>query len=151
MRLVVTLSVAAAVTVMVGAVLVILGTVIRLVTKHPASGMTHLGLDVGAAGIAFGLIVLLVFAFARRGADRRAASRRRSAGRQQHAATAGEHGHAGRDTATRSARSHVLNPTGVYSPGGLLDIPGEARAPRHPAQGTWGSSGTWESPGTREN
>jgi len=87
-------------------------------TAHPAGGTERLGLDVGAAGVAFGLVVLVVFAFTRGRAAHRPARRRTSA----------------------------LDPTSVYSPGGLLDLPGEARGPGHPARE---SSGTWRSPGTR--
>src|ERR1035438_8808517 len=113
MRLVIILSVAGAATVMLGAILVVLGTAMRLVTKHPAGGVTRLGLDVGAAGIAFGLIVLVIFAFTRGGPARRTeelppSARRKSASRQP------------------SARAHVLKPTSVYTTGGLLDMPGEA-------------------------
>src|ERR1700676_5370369 len=99
MRLVVILSVAGAVTVMLGAILVILGIAMRYLTRHPTGDMTRLGLDVGAAGIAFGLVVLVGFAFTR-----------------------------GRGPGTRSGRSHVLKPTSEYSPGGLLDAPSAARA-----------------------
>src|ERR1022692_4787848 len=98
MRLVVILSVAGAATVTLGVILVILGLAMRSLTKQPAGSMTRLGLDVGAAGIVFGLIVLVVFAFTR-----------------------------GRGPGRRSGRSHVLNPTGVYSPGGLLDVPRDVR------------------------
>ena len=41
-------------------------------------------------------------------------------------------GHAGRDGGTRSGRPSVLNPTSVYSPGGLIDMPGDGRAPGTP-------------------
>ena len=67
MRLVIVLSVAAAVTVMIGAILVAVSVVMRMVTKHQPAHMTRLGLDVVAAGIAFGLVVLVVFAIGRIG------------------------------------------------------------------------------------
>ena len=41
-------------------------------------------------------------------------------------------GHAGRDGGARSARPPVLKPTNVYSPGGLLDVPRDGRAPGTP-------------------
>src|SRR5206468_10078713 len=41
-------------------------------------------------------------------------------------------GHAGRDGAARSGRPPLLNPTNVYTPGGLIDPPGEGRAPGTP-------------------
>ena len=67
MRLVIVLSVAAAVTVMIGAILIAASVVMRMVTKHQPAHMTRLGLDVAAAGIAFGLVVLVVFAIGRIG------------------------------------------------------------------------------------
>src|ERR1017187_1360 len=82
MRLVVILSVAGAATVTLGVILVILGLAMRSLTRQPAGSMTRVGLDVGAAGIAFGLIVLVVFAFTR-----------------------------GRGPGRRSARQHGMNPT----------------------------------------
>jgi hypothetical protein len=118
MRLVITLSVAAAVTVMSGAILVLLGTVMRLKPTYPAGGLARLGLDVVAAGVASGLVVLVVFAFTRGRAAHRPPRRRASA----------------------------LNPTTVYSPGGLLDMPGEARGHGHPPRR---NSGTQGSPGAR--
>src|SRR5580704_4124722 len=48
------------------------------------------------------------------------------------APTAGS-GHAGRDSGARSGRPPVLKPTNVYSPGGLLDVPRDGRAPGMPA------------------
>ena len=66
-RLVIVLAVAAAVTVMFGAILVAASVVMRLVTKHEPANMTRLGLDVVATGVVFGLVVLVVFAIARIG------------------------------------------------------------------------------------
>ena len=165
-RLVIVLSVAAAVTVMIGAILVAASVVMRMVTKHQPAHMTRLGLDVVAAGIAFGLVVLVVFAIGRIGgagrsrpragrADHRrgatrlgpaAASRGRGrspghgeararagaqqAGAQQAGAPSG--GHGGRDGGPRSGRPPLLNPTHVYSPGGLIDMPGDGRVPGTP-------------------
>ncbi|HMH35314.1 MAG TPA: hypothetical protein VK584_00150, partial [Streptosporangiaceae bacterium] len=65
-RLVIVLSVAAAVTVMIGAIL--------LATHQPAH-MTRLGLDVAAAGVAFGLVALMVFAIGGTGRSRSRAGR----------------------------------------------------------------------------
>jgi hypothetical protein len=60
------------------------------------------------------LATLLVFAFTRPGR-----SRRRSAGHRHRPASPG---------ANRERRG-VLNPTSVYSPGGLIDVPRDARPP----------------------
>ena len=146
---------------MLGAILVAASVVMRLVTRHEPAHMTRLGLDVVAAGVAFGLVVLVVFAIARIGtagrsrppvgtADHRrgtvgpqpaAASHGKSSGRgpsQGHrqdrlhagapAAGSGHGGHGG----ARSVRPPVLSPTNVYSPGGLLDVPRDGRAPGTP-------------------
>ena len=48
------------------------------------------------------------------------------------AASRGRGGHAGGDGAARSGRPPLLNPTNVYTPGGLIDPPGEGRAPGTP-------------------
>ena len=131
----------------------------RLLTTHEPADMTRLGLDVAAAGIAFGLVVLVVFAIARIGGAGRSrpragtADHRRGAARPEPAAAsrghgrspghgtdrlragappAGGSGHAGRDGRARSSRPPVLNPTSVYSPGGLIDVPREGRAPGTP-------------------
>ena len=72
MRLVIVLSVAAAVTVMLGVILVAVSVVMRLLTKGQPANMARLGLDLVAAGIAFGLVVLVVFAIARIGTAGRA-------------------------------------------------------------------------------
>ncbi|MGB6582190.1 MAG: hypothetical protein WBF34_30195, partial [Streptosporangiaceae bacterium] len=66
-RLVIILAVAAAVTVMLGAMLVAASVVIRLLTKQDPTNMTLLGMDLVAAGVAFGLVVLVVFAITRIG------------------------------------------------------------------------------------
>ena len=138
----------------------------RMVTKHQPAHMTRLGLDVVAAGIAFGLVVLVVFAIGRIGGAGRSrpragrADHRRGAPRPEPAASRGHGrspghgqdraqtgaqragaqrggapsvgGHAGRDGGARSGRPSVLNPTSVYSPGGLIDMPGDGRAPGTP-------------------
>ena len=156
-RLVIVLSVAAAVTVMIGAVLVAVGPVMHMVTKRQPAHLTRLGLDVIAAGIAFGVVVLVVFAIARIGGTGRRRPRkgrtdhRRGAARQDPAAALRGHGrspgqgrdrlrdgtppggdHAPRDGAARSARRSVLNPTNVYSPGGLIDVPRDGHGPGTP-------------------
>src|SRR5215470_8832147 len=135
MRLVIVLSVVAAVTVMIGVILVAVGPVMRMVTKRQPAHMTRLGLDVIAAGIAFGLVVLVVFAIVRisgaggRGRRKGKTGHRRGAVRQDPAAapggqgtspgpgkdrlragTAPAGGHASRGGAARSARPPVLNP-----------------------------------------
>ena len=157
-RLVIVLSVAAAVTVMIGVILMAAGVVMRMVTKHQPAHVTRLGLDVTAAGIAFGLVVLVMFTIARiSGAGRRRRRRgrtgqRRGAVRQDPAAaphglgkspgqgedrlrtgTAPGGGNAQRDGAARSARPPVLNPTNVYSPGGLIDVPRDGHRSGTPA------------------
>ena len=70
-RLVIILAVAAAVTVMLGAILVAASVVMRLLTRHDPANITRLGMDVVAAGVAFGLVVLVVFAIARIGTARK--------------------------------------------------------------------------------
>ena len=161
MRLVIVLAVAAAVTVMLGAILVAASVVMRLLTRHEPANMTRLGLDVVAAGVVFGLVVLVLFAIARigtGGASRppvAAAQHRRGAVGPQPEAASPEYGQpSGRGTSqghrqdrlragarpagsgqggARSGRPSVLNPTNVYSPGGLLDMPRDGRAPGAPA------------------
>ena len=115
--------------------------------RQPAH-LTRLGLDVIAAGVAFGLVVLVVFAIARIGGAGKRGPRKgrtgsparsrppgprggpprawRVTGAWQGRAPAGTPaggGHAARDGAARSARPPLLNPTNVYSPGGLIDVP----------------------------
>src|SRR6266516_58954 len=124
---------------MIGAILIATSVVMRTVTKHQPAHMTRLGLDVVVAGIAFGLVVLVVFAVGRIGGAGRSRPR---AGRADHrrgaprpepvAASRGRGGHAGGDGAARSGRPPLLNPTNVYTPGGLIDPPGEGRAPGTP-------------------
>src|SRR5580698_10626547 len=73
MRLVLFLAVAAAATVMAGALLVAASVVLRHVTKHPPVPPAHvarIGLYVAAAGVAFGLVVLVLFAVGRLGRSR---------------------------------------------------------------------------------
>lgn len=65
MRLVIVLAVAAAVTVMLGLLLMAASVVMRLLTRHQPAHMARLGLDVVAVGIAFGLVVLAFFIRAR--------------------------------------------------------------------------------------
>jgi hypothetical protein len=86
--------VVAAVVVLGGVALVILGSVMQYHATRLPGGMTRLGQEVGAAGIVLGLIVLVLFAVIR-----------------------------------RSARKQALNPTSVYSPGGLLDVTRESQEP----------------------
>jgi len=185
-RLVIALSVAAAVTVMIGAILMAASVVMRMVTKHQPAHMTRLGLDVVAAGIAFrpggpggvrhrggsgergrsrprggpggspsrrppvpnprppaghGPVT-----GARQGpgparcsAGRCSAGRRSAgavpsgAGAQRGGAPSAGGPRRGATAAARvSGRPPVLNPTGVYSPGGLIDMPGDVRAPGTP-------------------
>ena len=76
-RLVIVLSVAAAVTIMLGAILVAASVVMRSLTRHQPAHMTQLGLDLVAAGIAFGLVVLVAFAIVRIGDSREVPAARR--------------------------------------------------------------------------
>src|SRR5262249_17237930 len=123
-----------------------------LEATHQPAHMTRLGLDVAAVGVAFGLVALVVFAVGRTGRSRSRAGRadhRRRAPRSRtqppvtpspssqqpgaHPPGAGPAGgHPARDGAARPGRPPLLNPTNVYSPGGLIDPPGESRAPGTP-------------------
>src|SRR5689334_14501841 len=135
-----------------------------LAAAHQPAHMTRLGLDVAAAGVAFGLVALVLFAI---GGTRRSRSRagradhRRGAPRPEPSAAFRGHsrssghgkdqgrpgtqqpgtqrpgaapadGRSGRDGAARSGRPPLLNPTNVYSPGGLIGPPGESRTPGTP-------------------
>ena len=97
-RLVIVLSVVAAVTVMIGALLVAGGPVMRMVNRRQPAHLTRPGLDVIAAGIAFGLMVLVVFAIMRingaggRGRRKGRTGHRRGAVRQDPAAAPGGQG-----------------------------------------------------------
>jgi hypothetical protein len=142
-RLVIVLSVAAAVTVLIGAI---------LEATHQPAHMTRLGLDVAAAGVAFGLVALVVFAVGGTGRSRSRAGRadhRRGApcpepraASRGHSRLSGQGRDQGRPSsqqpgtqqpgAARSGRPPLLDPTNVYSPGGLIDPPGESRAPGTP-------------------
>ncbi|HEY1321425.1 MAG TPA: hypothetical protein VGF32_14310, partial [Streptosporangiaceae bacterium] len=99
-RLVIVLSVVAAVTVMLGALLVAGGPVMRMVNRRQPAHLTRLGLDVIGAGIVFGLVVLVVFAVVRisgaggRGRRRGRTGHRRGAVRQDPAAAPRAHGKA---------------------------------------------------------
>jgi hypothetical protein len=93
-RLVIVLSVAAAVTIVLGATLVAASVIRRLLTGHQLANMTRLGLDVVAVGVAFGLVVLVAFVIARIGTTGRSgrpagtADHRQGAARPQTAASA---------------------------------------------------------------
>ncbi|HJY70639.1 MAG TPA: hypothetical protein VJ347_02565, partial [Streptosporangiaceae bacterium] len=65
MRLVITLSVVSAVMVIAGGILVVASTAPHLIGRHSGSHYTSLGVAVGVAGLAVGLVTLLVFAFTR--------------------------------------------------------------------------------------
>jgi hypothetical protein len=133
-RLVPILSVLSAMMVVAGGILVAANAVMHRSGGH----FTRLGVALGGAGVALGLVTLLVFAFTRG----RTADRRRSAGHRRHGARSHQAGRERvrsgapphdvgqpvRDGGTRLRREHVLDPTSVYSPGGLIDIPRDARA-----------------------
>jgi hypothetical protein len=153
MRLVISLAVVSAAAVLLGLALVVMSTAAHVVSRRPAGHVTVLGLALGAAGIAVGLVALLV-AFTRaggstRGGSRQAGSDRRhpeshrhraATSRRQERARAGvgaaerEPGQPPRDSPSRPRRDQILSPTTVYSPRDLLDVPRDARAP--------GSAGT---------
>src|SRR5579875_3757507 len=123
-RLVIALSVAGAATVMLGAILLVMGLAMRVVSRHAAGQVAVLGLALAAAGTAFGLVTLLVFAL----------TRALPAARTRPRGTGGPGGTG--DYRTRRRGGQVLSPTGVYSPGGLLGAPRDARA--HPPAGAAG-------------
>jgi hypothetical protein len=100
-RLVITLSVVSAVMVMAGGILVVASSATHLIGRHSGSHYTSLGVAVGVAGLAVGLVTLLVFAFTRAGRSRR----RRPAGHRRRAAASPGPGR---------ERGRVLKPTGVY-------------------------------------
>jgi hypothetical protein len=149
-RLVVALALAAAVTVMLGVILVAASVVMRLLTRQHPADMARLGLELVAAGIVFGLVVLVVFAVTRIGSigrlrTSRDRDRRSDTSRPQSALSDGpgrSPGHGGAQGNSmerlragappggggRSARP--LNPTNVYTPGGLIDVPRDGRAIR---------------------
>ena len=132
----------------------------RLLTSNDPVNMVRLGLDMVAAGVVFGLVVLVVFAIARIGTAGRsrppagAADHRRGTGGPQSRATSDGRGKSARPATSqghrqdrlragapgagsghggaRSGRPSVLNPTNVYTPGGLLDVPRDGRAPGTP-------------------
>ncbi len=139
MRLVLFLAVAAAATVMAGALLMAASVVLRHATRHPPVPPAHLariGLYVIAAGIAFGLVVLVLFAVGRLGRSRRSKPEATVPGHRQEAPrpqTPEPHGHArpAGHGAARSSRRPV-NPTNVYTPGGLIDVPRDGHAPGTP-------------------
>ena len=81
MRLVIILSVVSAVLVIAGGFLVVASTATHLVGTHSGSHYTSLGVVVGAAGLAVGLVALLMLAFTRAGRSRR----RRPAGHRHRA------------------------------------------------------------------
>src|SRR5947207_4009681 len=149
---------------MLGALLLAASVAMPHVTKHPPLPPAHLarmGLYVVAAGAAFGLVVLVIFAFGRRGNAGKPrpgpapAGHRREAARGQSPAPPGPAGAAGPDPAghgrdqdrgraaaagdrhagrggARSGRPPVLNPTNVYTPGGLIGAPRDGHAPAAP-------------------
>src|SRR5580704_4894969 len=97
-----------------GGILVVASTVTHLIGRRPGSPVASLGVALGVAGLAVGLVTLLVFAFTRTG------SRRRPAGHRHRGAAYQGSGR---------ARGRALNPTNVYSQGGLIDVPRDARTP----------------------
>src|SRR5579864_3790599 len=102
--------------VIAGGILVVESTAPHLVGRHSGLHYPFLGVAVGVAGLAVGLVTLLVFAFTRAGRSRR----RRPAGHQRRAAASPGSGR---------ERGRALKPTSVYSPGGLIDVPRDAHAP----------------------
>jgi len=94
-RLVLPGAVAGAVLVLLGAFSVGASITRRLGSKHPSGRIATLGLPLGLALTAVGLVILLLCALARRGRSRRrsahAAKPRSQAGHQRRAAVSGEH------------------------------------------------------------
>ena len=143
MRLVLFLAVAAAATVMVGALLMAASVVLRHVTRHPPVPPAHLariGLYVVAAGVASGLVVLVLFAVGRPGRASRSKPGTITPGHRQEAPRAQTPEPRGPSRpsrpsgrgAARSARRPVVNPTNVYTPGGLIDVPRDGPAAGRP-------------------
>jgi hypothetical protein len=100
--------------VMLGAIVLAVGLAMRHVNRHAAGQVAVLGLGMAAAGMAFGLLVLLVFALTRAVTAARARP-------------AGPDAKRPRGAGVRPRSGQVLNPT-VYSPGGLLGAPRDSRA-----------------------
>jgi hypothetical protein len=67
MRLVISLAVLSAAAVLAGLALVVMSTVAHVVSTRPAGHVTTIGLALGAAGLAVGLVTLLLAAFTRAG------------------------------------------------------------------------------------
>src|SRR5579863_9521563 len=101
-----------------GGILAVASTATHLMGRRSGLHVTGLGVALAVAGLAVGLITLLVFASTRAGRSR-GAGRRRPAGHRHRAAGSPGPGR---------GRGGVLNPTSVYSPGGLIDVPRDARA-----------------------
>ncbi|MGH3172294.1 MAG: hypothetical protein ACRDPF_00295, partial [Streptosporangiaceae bacterium] len=137
---------AAAVTVMIGAILMAASVVMRMMTKHQPAHMTRLGLDVAVAGVAFGLVVLVVFAIGRIGGTGRSrpragrADHRRGAPRPHPAAASRGHGRSsghGKDRGRPSTQQPGTQRPGTQRPGapsagGHAGRGGAARSGRPP-------------------
>src|SRR5579872_6820888 len=106
--------------------MVVAGGILVVAGKRSGGHVTSVGAPLAVAGLALGLVALLVFLPTRGG---RSARRRPASHRRRAAASAGP----GRQ------RKGVLDPTTVYSPGGLIDVPRDARAS--------GSAGSTRTPG----
>ncbi|HLK74266.1 MAG TPA: hypothetical protein VKU77_11540, partial [Streptosporangiaceae bacterium] len=103
---------------MVAGAVIVASTATHLMGRASGSHLTSLGVAVAVAGIVLGLVTLLVFRFTRAGRPRRG----RRAGHRRRAGSA----RPGRE------RRRVLDPTSVYSPGGLIDVPRDAGTPGSP-------------------
>ena len=125
-RLVIVVSVAAAVTILIGAI---------LEAAHQPAHMTRLGLDVAAAGVALGLVALVVFAIGGTGRSRSRAGRadhRRGASRPEPAAASRGQSRSsahGKDRGRPGTQPPGTQPRGTQPPG--VHRPGAASAGGH--------------------
>ena len=79
-RLVITLSVVSAVMVLAGGILVVATTATHLIGRRSGGHVTSLGVALGVAGLAVGLVTLVLFAFARSRRGRKGRRARAAAG-----------------------------------------------------------------------
>jgi len=93
---------------MLGAILVAASVIMRLLTRHQPAHLARLGLDVITAGIAFGLVVLVVFATARIGTAGRSRPSAGTADQREAAARAGHQDTADRRDPARTGSGPAL-------------------------------------------
>ena len=73
-RLVITLSVVSAMMVLTGGILVVASTATHLIGRRSGDHVTGLGVALGVAGLAIGLVTMVLFAFTRNRKRARAAA-----------------------------------------------------------------------------